>query len=290
MDKLTDSVSTRTRWRQVNLWCDDWQAAEQIAAADLGPRLADAEDAGVVASWWFVRKGESWRLRCLPAPGHDEQATAVVEQAMRDLMAHGPVRRWAAAIYEPETFAFGGAGAMDLAHDLFHADSRHLLVHLREHRLDHRRELGLLLCSLLMRSAGQDWYEQGDIWARVAAHRATSHTPRPQPGAAAAVLRLISARAGSAHSPLRAAPAWPAAFCQAGRDLAELAQHGTLTRGLRAVLAHHVLFAWNRAGIPAPQQAVLAATASAVVFQQEPAASPPWFPASPRVPELSSAR
>jgi thiopeptide-type bacteriocin biosynthesis protein len=287
MHKLTDSVSTSTPWRQVNLWCEDWQAAEQIAVTDLGPRLADAKQAAIITSWWFVRKGASWRLRYLPAALHDEQATAVVEQVMRDLTAHGPVRRWAAAIYEPETFAFGGADAMDLAHDLFHADSRHLLAHLREQPQDHRRELGLLLCSLLMRSAGQDWYEQGDIWARVAARRATSHTPRPQPGATAAVLRLISARAGS---PLAAAPTWPAAFCQAGRDLAGLAQHGTLTRGLRAVLAHHVLFAWNRAGIPAPQQAVLAATASAAVFQHEPAASPPWFPAPPCVPELGSAR
>ena len=42
---------------------------------------------------------------------------------------------------------------------------------------DHRRELGLLLGTVLMRAAGQDWYEQGDIWTQVAAHRVTGHHP-----------------------------------------------------------------------------------------------------------------
>lgn len=157
---------------------------------------------------------------------------------------------------------------MDLAHDLFHADSRHLLDHLRQARTDHRRELGLLLGSVLMRAAGQDWYEQGDVWARVAAHRPTSQPPSDI--AAEGVHRLITARADSAYSPLTAAPGWSAAFHRAGQRLTELAHQGGLTRGLRAVLAHHILFAWNRAGISGQQQALLAATAARVVFDSEP--------------------
>jgi protein-L-isoaspartate(D-aspartate) O-methyltransferase len=64
-------------------------------------------------------------------------------------------------------------------------------------------------------------------------------------------------------------PEWPATFQRAGNQLAELAQEGRLTRGLRAVLAHHILFAWNRLGIPADVQAVLAGTATHTVFHQD---------------------
>jgi protein-L-isoaspartate(D-aspartate) O-methyltransferase len=38
---------------------------------------------------------------------------------------------------------------------------------------------------------------------------------------------------------------------------------------MRAVLAHHLLFAFNRLGISTQHQHMLAATASRVVFQQE---------------------
>lgn len=53
---------------------------------------------------------------------------------------------------------------MDVAHHLFHQDSRHILDYLGSERAaasrsDRRRELSILLCTALMRGAGQDWYE-----------------------------------------------------------------------------------------------------------------------------------
>lgn len=64
---------------------------------------------------------------------------------------------------------------MDVAHHLFHQDSCHILDHLgSDHAAgsgDKRRELSILLYTTLMRRAGQDWYEQGDIWARFAENR-----------------------------------------------------------------------------------------------------------------------
>jgi protein-L-isoaspartate(D-aspartate) O-methyltransferase len=179
---------------------------------------------------------------------------------------------------------------MDVAHALFHADSHHLLRHLTAARQDHRRELGLLLGTTLIRAAGQDWFEQGDIWTQVAAHRDANHPPtEPSPTAVAAVARLITASTHTDTSPLRSAPTWPTAFQHAGRDLAELTQQGSLTRGLRAVLTHHVLFAWNRLGIPTQQQHLLATTASKVVFQQElPHASRPGPQPHPTPPDYSA--
>jgi protein-L-isoaspartate(D-aspartate) O-methyltransferase len=85
-----------------------------------------------------------------------------------------------------------------------------------------------------------------------------------------AVQSLILARTHAPHSPLAATPNWPAAFHHAGQRLADLAHRGELTRGLRAVLTHHLLFAWNRAGIPGRQQALLAATAACVAFDHQP--------------------
>ncbi len=261
--------NTRTGWRQVDLWCDDWRAAEQMALTYLWPLLAETEDNRSISCWWFVRKGESWRLRFLPFDGRDETATTFADRMTRALKEQGAIRRYAEVVYEPEIHAFGGADAMAVAHALFHADSRHLLHHLAHGSQDHRRELGLLLGTRLMRAAGQDWYEQGDIWARVAAHRAGGHSPEPSPTTVAAVQRLVTAAADTDDSPLRAAPAWPAAFEHAGRVLADLNHHGNLTRGLRAVLAHHVLFAFNRLGISAGHQHLLATAASQVIFQQQ---------------------
>src|SRR6201999_980304 len=104
-------------------------------------------------------------------------------------------------------------------------------------RTDHRRELGLLLGTRLLHAAGQDWYEQGDIWEQLTTHRRGGHPPdEPSPTTVAAVRRLLTAAAHAGDSPLRSAPAWPVVYQHAGQALAELAQHGTLTRGLRAVL------------------------------------------------------
>lgn len=160
---------------------------------------------------------------------------------------------------------------MSAAHRLFHADSRHILAYLTQAGGGHRRELGVILATTLMRAAGQDWYEQGDIWRRIAAHRSAPTQPGAPPLDAVRV--LVTAGRGTAESPLASAPGWPAAFEQAGKALADLAQGGLLTRGLRAVLAHHVLFAWNRLGIPAGDQQLLAACAGTVVFDDEPACS-----------------
>lgn len=66
--------------------------------------------------------------------------------------------------------------------------------------------------------------------------------------------------------PLSSASAWLTAFEYAGAALRKQAGEGGLTRGLRAVIAHHVIFHWNRIGLPARIQAKLALAASEVIF------------------------
>lgn len=57
-----------------------------------------------------------------------------------------------------------------------------------------------------------------------------------------------------------------AAFEDAGRRLRLLADDGRLIRGIRGVLAHHAIFAFNRAGVPAETQAATAWLGRHVAF------------------------
>ncbi|MFC8450257.1 thiopeptide-type bacteriocin biosynthesis protein [Kitasatospora sp. NPDC057223] len=253
-------------WCQVNVKFPDWSRSETAALAHLAPLLRAAEGQGAITAWFVVRKDPCWRVRYLPAAGGQDR----IGQGLDGLAAGGHVT-WTASIYEPEVHAFGGVEAMTGAHRLFHHDSRSLVDYLQGGAGEHRRELSLMLCSLLMRSAGLDWYEQGDVWARVGAHRATSfdadrNTLDRLHDAVGRLLRADPNHALRPDGPLAGAAGWADAYSDAGRELATLNATGRLHRGLRDVLAHHVIFAWNRIGLPYAAQAALTAAAKTVVF------------------------
>ncbi|MFF1417969.1 thiopeptide-type bacteriocin biosynthesis protein [Streptomyces sp. NPDC058280] len=260
-------------WRQVNVTFRDWERAELTASAKLAPLLRAAEDEGTLTAWFIVRKHPCWRVRYQPAADRQDR----IGQGLDVLIAEGYIKGWTEIIYEPEVHAFGGAEAMASAHRLFHRDSRSIIDFLQSEADQHRRETSLMLCSLMMRAAGLDWYEQGDVWARVAAHR-----PLP-PGAErdsrdqlhTTVRRLLSVDpqyAMQPDGPLAHVAGWARAYIDAGSELAELTASGQLHRGLRDVLAHHVIFAWNRIGLPYATQATLTATAKTVIFGPDPTA------------------
>ena len=66
--------------------------------------------------------------------------------------------------------------------------------------------------------------------------------------------------------PVAYAAAWLAAFIQAGQELGEAAATGRLDRGLRAILAQIVIFHWNRLGLSAQTQGILAHAAKAAIL------------------------
>ncbi|MCP3017177.1 thiopeptide-type bacteriocin biosynthesis protein [Nocardiopsis dassonvillei] len=81
--------------------------------------------------------------------------------------------RWVHGVCEPETGVFGGASRMALAHAVFCEDSRHILAYLGRRSATPgteigRRELALLLGSAFLRGARLDWFEQADVWAKIA--------------------------------------------------------------------------------------------------------------------------
>ncbi|MFF5979352.1 methyltransferase, FxLD system [Streptomyces olindensis] len=203
----------------------------------------------------FLRKDAGVRLRT-EQPVTDRLDQLVVEKV---------ITGWVGGIYEPETHAFGGPEAMDVAHDVFCADSPAALAETGD---PHARERSVMLLSAMIRGAGLDPFEAGDVWARWAALR-----PPVTPPQGPALERAVSAmrRLMNADAALRpgAEAGWVervAAFEDAGHRLRRLAADGRLIRGIRGVIAHHAIFAFNRAGVPAQTQAATAWLGRHVAF------------------------
>ncbi|OHV58751.1 methyltransferase, FxLD system [Pseudofrankia sp. BMG5.36] len=274
-----------TGWQQIQIEFADRVTAQDVAVRDLLPVLIQAEAAGQLRDWWFVRK-RPWRLR-FRAP---ESSVVPLPALLDDLAERGRIISWARGVYEPEERAFGGPEAMDRAHLLFHADSLGILKQAARHDATAlgRREAAALLCSAMMRAAGLDWYEQGDVWGQVADLRPGHRHALPTGRAGEterAMRRLMTADTRTlTHpgGPLATMSLWSGAFQQAGSDLAMLGRVGALTRGLRAVLTHHVIFHANRAGLPAPELATLATLASNLVFNTDDTRTTPAARSCPR--------
>ncbi len=219
------------------------EAATALAAALAGRR------------YHFTRKEAGLRLRTREDAGG----------LLRGLAADGLIAGWHERIYEPETWAFGGPKGMAIAHDVFCADSP---AGLAETGTPGSKERAVLLIAAMTRAAALDPFETGDVWAKLAALRPQVDAPPPdrRADAVAAMRRLLTADAAQRHD---AEPGWAdrvTAFEDAGRQLAFLAAGGQLTRGLRGVLAHHLIFALNRAGVPARAQAAAAWLAVQAAF------------------------
>ncbi|MFD9869062.1 methyltransferase, FxLD system [Streptomyces niveus] len=252
-------------WHQHHLTFPDRETARRAIAERITPTLLAAEAKGQLTGWWFMNK-QPWPLRYLAG-----RPSPTVEALLDDLVTDGTAHSWTSGIYEPETETFGGANAMTAAHALFHEDSRHLLTYQPGPGRLGRRETAVLLMSSLMRAANLDWFEQGDVWAKVAALRPDTGEPAPEQAAALVppMRKLMSAEARSlcrTGGALDGHGEWVAAFERAGTTLAYLAAQGDLTRGLRAVIAHHVIFHANRAGLPPADQHTLSHIAREAVM------------------------
>jgi protein-L-isoaspartate(D-aspartate) O-methyltransferase len=233
-----------------------WHASVAFPGGAIGTEAARAlSDALQDQRFHFLRKDPGLRLRT------ERPSAALLDRLVADRQATG----WVGGIYEPETDAFGGPEGMGVAHDVFCADSRSALP---ESGTRGTRERCVMLLSAMIRESGLDPFEAGDVWSRLAALR-----PAVTPPTGPALDRAVSAmrRLMNADGALRpdAEPGWAervAAFEDAGRHIRRLAADGRLIRGLRAVLAHHAIFAFNRAGVPAAEQAATAWLGRHVAF------------------------
>ncbi|MFD7958439.1 methyltransferase, FxLD system [Streptomyces ardesiacus] len=203
----------------------------------------------------FLRKDAGVRLRT------EQPATGLLDQFVADRVITG----WTGGMYEPETHAFGGLEGMEVAHEVFCADSPAALA---ETGTPGARERSVMLLSAMIRGAGLDPFESGDVYARWVALRPPVASPQGPAleKAVSAMRRLMNADAALRPA---AEPGWVervVAFEDAGRRLRRLAADGRLIRGIRGVIAHHAIFAFNRAGVSAETQAATALLGRHVAF------------------------
>ncbi|MCD0446278.1 thiopeptide-type bacteriocin biosynthesis protein [Glycomyces sp. A-F 0318] len=266
-----------TSWLQTSIQLAEPDRAEHVLTEVLWPQMWSAMEDGVLDGWFFIRKSPEWRLRYLPGRNVSPlRARTLLSDILTSRQAKPHIAEFAHQIYEPETVAFGGPAGMDVAHRFFHSDANFVaeyLTHARRHPgADKRREVSLLLCTALARTAGLEWYEQGDLWARLAAIRGADPTLSARPDMAADQARhLLAADIDASIARLDTGSATAAAdalgqYRTAGRQLRQLTDDGRLERGLRDVLAHHVLFCWNRFGLRVTSQRDLARAARDAVF------------------------
>jgi len=255
-------------WRQYHLEFAQPDDAERVFATTLARDLKSAQHAGHLEGWWFIRK-HPWKLRLKPTPSGTQAVAAILEA----LISHGQLASAVEAIYEPEVTAFGGPEGMEAAHRLFCRDSEHLMARAATTGSADRgrRETTILLAQALMRGAGLDWYEQGDVWAKFAELRDAATVPgnETRAGLVTTMRRLMVADPRALTKPgllLDGHGEWITAFEEAGQTLARLARHGQLQRGLRSVLAHHLVFHANRAGLAITDQTAMACLALNIVF------------------------
>jgi thiopeptide-type bacteriocin biosynthesis protein len=265
-------------WQQANIEFTDYPTAERVFITYLLPPLRQTEDTGRVGSWWFVRKYPCWRLRLMPGPqALVEGIPKPLAEALDNAISQGIVKSWWPSPYEPETTAFGGPDGMDIAHDLFHADSIGALGYL-QHTGTNRsgpldpKAISLLVVSLFLRAAGQEWGEQGDVWARVEAARPLpDDVPTERVTAMTSSLRKLltidtAAASLAASTPLATLAAWNDAMKQGGQALGQAGRQGRLGLGTRSILARHVIFHWNRMGLTTRQQAIWARAARETIL------------------------
>ncbi|MDF6020910.1 thiopeptide-type bacteriocin biosynthesis protein [Streptomyces sp. JH34] len=270
-----DRRSATIDWWHAYLHFTDWANADTTFTTHVLPVLRDAEAAGAIDGWWYTRKHPCWRLRLRVR--HTIGPKLTVGADLDRLVADGHLQRWWPGIYEPETAAFGGAAGMTAAHALFITDSREAQqLRQRGDLAVGPRELSVLLCTLMMREAKLEWYEQGDVWHRVITeeHRsAINDVSTDSLDARAREIRPLLFADSKAllrpGGPLEPVAEWATAFRDAGQNLGHAVQDGTLDRGLRQVLSYHVIFHWNRLGLSMRGQSVLAWAARAAILHTE---------------------
>lgn len=262
----------RPDWVQFYVEFPAWHDAEQIAHEHLVPLLTDLEN-DTASMWWFIRKHPYWRLRV-----HTQDETRVrgkLSTRLDDLVRAGHLRTWLPGQYEPETAAFGGTVGMLTAHLLFASDSQHILnlQGLPELPLG-RREISVLLCTIMMRAAGLEWGEQGDVWDCVIHEEGrNAEVSQEKINALVSSVRPLLLSDLSEDGPLLGIGGalfpianWAAAFRLAGDSLKAGVATGDLERSLRRILAYQIIFHWNRTGLSTGAQSALALAARTAIL------------------------
>lgn len=263
------SAAHESPWLHANLTMTDHASAERDFATLVLPQLDTIPAPGDnPPTWWYLRKHPHWRVRILT------DTPDLAADTLNRLVTSGAISAWKRSIYEPEEHAFGGPVGTQVIHDLFCADSRGVLSHATGPVPLGRRETSLVLIGELLHSAGLDWFESADVFARIAAVRPKPATEdHDQVAQLSSKLRPLMAMSSEARHELftpagvlNRAASWRNGYSTAGQKLRAATDAGVLTRGPRAIIAQTIIFAWNRLGLAAHTQGVLAVAARDAVL------------------------
>ena len=153
---------------------------------------------------------------------------------------------------------------MALIHQLAHAETRYLLQSYRRPPELGPAERTALFFATFLRAAGMDRFEQADTWAKIAElrHRPESSTLAPALVEQVHTLLRLDPKPIIARGLLgKSASVFEEELTRIGHGLGALYRAGELSRGLRAVCAHHAIFSFNRWDLSPSDQYTLAAAA-----------------------------
>lgn len=253
---------------------------DELLSTVIGPLCTRLVEEKYISRWWFMRKtdqGPHLRLRVFgQEPLLSKEGIPRVEEMLAYLEEQKRTQHWTTLTYEPETMLFGGPAGMELAHDLFYKDSDALCQWLAAERQGNeeadmasrrriRPEASLLIIQQLLRGAALDPFELWDTWIKVTQLRpgSTNVSSAQRDRNIAALAGLLTAsetqrRELFGDSLYSIISHWSEHFERAGNALAQLYRDGALQRGLRQVLATHIIFHWNRFSFGAARQVELA--------------------------------
>jgi thiopeptide-type bacteriocin biosynthesis protein len=252
----------RDRWRQFNLRPRSGALPElQAGLGRLGDQLLRT---GAASNFWFLYKPPGIRLR---VETDDPAAAARVTRAVRRWSRDGILEAFQGAVYEPETYLFGGPESMAHVHAQFTADSLAWLAlggTLRQPRLPPSWAVSLVMLRPLFAAFGVVDWEDVDVWDRVVARtgrRLPASVDGPELGE---IVRDITDAWSNADGLRRGFPLRVRRVIKRHELASEQvgaswrARGGPESIGARALLALLVIFHWNRAGIPMSRQSILA--------------------------------
>jgi thiopeptide-type bacteriocin biosynthesis protein len=218
--------------------------------------------AGHATRFYFMQKPPGIRLRI--ESGQPDLTRTVVERWLRARMWLHPARE---VVYEPESYQFGGAVGMDIAHTHFHSDSLAALQIMEWEglgKLTAGKEVLASLCTFdLARRASSDPWEMWDLWRGLELTGRLADAPESTVAVCARTVEPWLRRKRECLAALTAheralVQTYGRANARPVRALRAAADRRRLLFTPRQVLPFWIVFDWNRWGLRSESQSLIA--------------------------------
>jgi thiopeptide-type bacteriocin biosynthesis protein len=244
-------------WLQINvtLFAQDRQGSPYVPWHDLSANVNTWRNDGRFEQWFFMRKPPGLRLR-FRGPDLDQRLMPVLVPWLEEAEHRNAIRSFRPALYEPESFRFGGQAGMAIAHDQFDRDSclvlRYETLSADDRTTLQREVFSLAVMNGLFQRCVGDGAEVWDIWQQLR-HALSGPAERPlDAGSLAWEHRLLAGESLDTALLSSGAQTLLGSVYDHNREVAarlHVAQVSQqMTIGPRAWLVAVCIFHWNRLG------------------------------------------